>query len=196
MHEDSESGVASSRPSRRDLIVGGGALAAAAGVAAVGMASPASALAAPQVPVYTPLAPDRFYDSRDGDGPLPAGYYVTIAPDGGWPPSYQAVCFNLTVVNTVGAGYVAAFPDDGPWHGNSSINWFTSNQIVANNVFTGFGPDGGVNFLGGVNQTDFVLDVVAASILTDVSSPTALSSFASVTSHDLPQGVQTHRRRL
>ncbi len=43
-----------SRPRRRDLLVGGGVMAAAAGVAAVGLAPSARAAGPVEVPVYLP----------------------------------------------------------------------------------------------------------------------------------------------
>ena len=55
------------------------------------------------------------------------------------------------------------FSADISWPGNSSINWFGPNQLLANNVYTAFRPsDAGVTLIcGGGGTTDFVLDLSA-----------------------------------
>jgi hypothetical protein len=179
-NDGSASKAGSARPTRRDLLVGGGALAVGAGVAAVGMAAPASAVAVPSIPVYQPYGPVRYFDSRDpdGGGPLSNGDAAVIGPTVPPPATEVAWLFNLTVADTTGAGYLAVFSDDlSSWPGNSSINWFESNQIIANNVFTAIGTvDGGVVVLAGGGSTNFVLDLVGKSILTPVSGITSFST--------------------
>ncbi len=150
---------------------------AAAGAAAVGLAQPASATTTP-VPVYTPITPIRVYDTRDGDGPLTSGFYTTLTPNSPPPATELAYLYNLTVTGTVSTGYLAVFSSDVGWPGNSSINWFGTGQLLANNVFTGFATDGSINVLcGGGGSTDFVLDLVAMSVVTDLVS-SAISSVA------------------
>jgi hypothetical protein len=180
MHEEAQSDPLSSRPRRRDLIVGGGALAAAAGVAAVGMASPASAVGPVQVPVYQPYGPLRIYDSRDpgSGGLLHAGYVRTLTPGSPPPVTDMAYTYNLTVTDTEGAGYLAIYPSDIPYPGTSSINWYTGNQIVANNVFTAFASDGSIDVFCGVGNTQFVLDLVAISSVIDIAVPASISAVA------------------
>ncbi len=160
------------RPRRRDLILGGSALAAAT-AASIGVASPAGAVT-PTVPVYMPFGPERIYDSRDGDGPLHSNEGRILGPEGGVDPSELAHTYNLTVTGTQGTGFLAVFAADIQWPGNSSINWFGPNQIIANNVFTAFDNTGAiVVLLGGGGATDFVLDLVAMSVVTDL--PTVAS---------------------
>jgi hypothetical protein len=45
------------------------------------------------------------------------------------------------------------------WPGNSSINWSSPGQNVANGVVTEVDPTGAVKIRGGVNPTHVVIDV-------------------------------------
>jgi hypothetical protein len=171
MDDQSDAIDRSARPRRRDLLLGGGALAAAT-VASVGVASPAGA--ATTAPVYMPFGPERIYDSREVDGPLHSNEGRILAPEIAPDPAELAHTYNLTVTGTQGTGFLAVFPADILWPGNSSINWFGPNQIIANNVFTAFDNTGGIAvLLGGGGSTDFVLDIVAMSVVTDL--PTVAS---------------------
>jgi hypothetical protein len=78
------------------------------------------------------------------------------------PPFARAGVINLTVTETEVAGFVAVFPANVPYPGNSSINWAASNQNIANGVITGLdttGTTGKVKIRGGVNPTHVVIDV-------------------------------------
>ncbi len=175
-------------PRRRDLLVGGGIMAAAAGVAAVGLAQPASATGTASLPVFSPITPLRYFDTRDGSGPIGSGEQGEITPDSAFPVNWVALLFNLTVTATTTTGYLSIFPSDVAWPGTSSINWFGPNQILANNVFTGFKTeDGGIEVLcGGGGSTDFVLDLVGVSLTTDVVTPATRSAGGIQTA---PKGV-------
>lgn len=49
------------------------------------------------------------------------------------PSDIKAVAYNLTVTGTVGSGgYLAVFPANLSWPGNSSINWFGPNLDLSN----------------------------------------------------------------
>ena len=61
-----------------------------------------------------------------GDSELPTG--VDTASDG--------VLMNLTVVSTVGAGFVKAWADDGSEPPTSAVNWSGSGAVVANGVIS------------------------------------------------------------
>jgi len=139
----------------------------------------------------------RYFDSRDpgGGGPLAGGDGTVITPISTPPASEVAWLFNLTIADTTGAGFLAVFSEDlSVWPGNSSINWFESNQITANNVFTAIGVvDGGVVVLAGGGSTNFVLDLVGKSILTPVSGTAAFS--AAPTSAAAERGVVKSRYR-
>jgi len=124
---------------------------------------------------FVPLAaPIRCYDSRPGDqptdvtkGPLSNGQSRTVDlthNSTGIPTTAAAVLTNLTIVNTVGEGFLAMFSAGVTWPGNSSINWFGANQILANNATSAFqvsGQAANVAVLcGGVGTTDFLVDVL------------------------------------
>jgi hypothetical protein len=125
-------------------------------------------------PIFEPItpAPVRVYDSRAGyppsdvdKGQLQTNEQRTIDLSHGGvlnlTGSYAALV-NLTVVNTNGAGYVAIFAADVAWPGNSNINWFASNQILANNATSLFDPSFNIKALNGGPPTDLVIDVMGS----------------------------------
>jgi hypothetical protein len=73
--------------------------------------------------------------------------------------SANAAVINLTVTETEVAGFVAVFPADVGYSGNSSINWSASNQNIANGVITAVDASGKIKIRGGVNPTHVVIDV-------------------------------------
>jgi hypothetical protein len=77
----------------------------------------------------------------------------------GVPGFATAAVINLTITDTEGAGYVAVFPANVPWPGNSSINWSATGQIAANSVVTAIDPTGTIAIRGGVGRTHVVIDV-------------------------------------
>jgi hypothetical protein len=169
------------RPRRRDLLLKGGALAAAATAAtAAGVvgAGSASAVTGPFAPLYLPFGPQRVYDSRNGDGPLPSNFERTLTQDSAPPATDLAYLFNLTVTGTTGTGFLGMFSADIGWPGNSSINWFGPNQLLSNNVYTAFRPsDAGVTVIcGGGGSTDFVMDLCAILTNTDLSTITSIQA--------------------
>ena len=67
---------------------------------------------------------------------------------------------NLTITETEGSGgFVAVFPANQAWPGNSSINWFGANQNLANNVVTAVDATGAIKIRGAVAHTHVVIDV-------------------------------------
>jgi hypothetical protein len=76
----------------------------------------------------------------------------------GAPGFATSAVINLTVTDTEGAGYVAVFPANVPWPGNSSINWSDGGQILANSVVTAVDPTGTIAIHGGVGRTHIVID--------------------------------------
>jgi hypothetical protein len=74
-------------------------------------------------------------------------------------PGARSALFNLTVVNTEGAGgFVACFAANVAYPGNSSINWFGADQILANSVLSAVDASGAIKIRGGANRTDVVID--------------------------------------
>jgi hypothetical protein len=96
------------------------------------------------------------YDSRTGAGKLASGEERVI--NVGVPAGARAAVLNLTVTETEAAGFVAVFAANITWPGNSSVNWSTTGQTVANAVITPVGPDGKIKVFGGVNKTHIVID--------------------------------------
>ncbi len=185
---------ATSRPirfSRRSRWIGVTAAAAVAvgtfaAVGAVGANSPASrsggqsaeALAAPTAgATFVAVTPYRAFDSRSltvctGEpGPIVANdtKIVDVATDGNCDTmipteNLVAVAYTLTITGTVGSGYLALFPTGSTWPGNSSINWTTPGQELANGGIVGVGDAfeerGFINVQSGpTGQTHFIVDI-------------------------------------
>ncbi|MGB8858560.1 MAG: hypothetical protein WCC60_04860 [Ilumatobacteraceae bacterium] len=141
-----------------------------------GVAKPAPVLRAEGTAggyVFVPINPYRTLDSRAyADGFMLAGdswFFDVITDVGGAvriPSTAVAVTYNLTATGTFGAGYCALYPANISWPGNSSINWSTSNQSIANGGTVSIGyldaPGQVEIYCGEAGQfvgTDFVLDI-------------------------------------
>ena len=96
-------------------------------------------------------------DTRTAGGKLQPNEERVVAL--GVPAAATAAVINLTVTDTEIAGFVAVFPANVAYPGNSSINWSATGQNLANGVITGIDPTGKVKIRGGVNPTDVVIDV-------------------------------------
>jgi hypothetical protein len=164
---------------RGGLVAGGAALGAAAVGAAA--ANPAGAQVSAQAVDYTyfPVGPTRTYDSRSpsaggalpngGDRPLLTGLHTAS-------PRPVAITINLTVTQTVGAGWLAVYPGDVAFSGTSSINWFGNNQDLANNAFVSIPDDGVIRVrCGGVPgaKAQFIIDFIGASAPVDYGTTSA-----------------------
>lgn len=125
-----------------------------------------------------PITPTRVYDSRQAlptPGKLAAGSSRTVSvkdgrdPVGGAvttpnlvPVGARAVTANVTVVGTVGTGYLTVNPGGTLAVTASTINWFASNQILANGVLLPLNDNRQVTVIcGGVAgvETNFIIDV-------------------------------------
>ena len=120
---------------------------------------------------FFPITPTRVYDSRDsGSGGLLAsdatrtvsvanatafsGGAANVVPAGAY-----AITYNLTAVNTTGAGFLAVFPQGGTFKA-SALNWFTVNEIIANGGVVTLGGDRQITVLaGGGGSTNFIVDI-------------------------------------
>lgn len=91
-------------------------------------------------------ATPRVYDSRTGDGKLG---FQEERPINLGNPGVRGALFNLTVTETENSGFVAAFAGDITYPNNSSINYFGTNQNLANGVVTAVAPDGTIKIRGG-----------------------------------------------
>ena len=98
----------------------------------------------------------RVLNTRVAGGKLAANEERTIAVG---VAGARSALFNLTVVNTEGAGgFVACFAANVAYPGNSSINWFGADQILANSVLSAVDSNGAIKIRGGANRTDVVID--------------------------------------
>ena len=120
---------------------------------------------------YTPIAPKRVYDSRAGNpplgvtkGPLSNGTRVVNLLNGVVLPNNVkpvGLLVNLAVVNSSASGFLSLYQNGTPDPGTSSINWFRTNEIVANTTYTGVDASGNAVAKVPANaSTDFFIDVV------------------------------------
>ncbi|MFE6843397.1 PKD domain-containing protein [Streptomyces sp. NPDC057686] len=116
---------------------------------------------------YTPLAPQRFVDTRTGAGTAKgqlAGYgsfSTQITGLGKVPASgVTAVALNVTVTNPKSDGHLTVYPGGQQAPTASNVN-FTTGQTIANSVIVPVGPDGKISVRnGGWNPADVIVDVV------------------------------------
>ncbi len=128
---------------------------------------------------FHPLAPTRVYDSRatlPTPGPLLNGSTPrlvsvkdkrdlntgVVAVADVVPAGATAIACNLTVVNTVGGGFLTVNPGGNNTVSGATINWFATGQILNNGVIVQLNDQRQVTVIGGGTtgtRTDFVLDV-------------------------------------
>ncbi|MER7461417.1 PKD domain-containing protein [Streptomyces sp. NPDC097981] len=116
---------------------------------------------------YTPLAPQRFVDTRSGTGTAKgqlAGYgsfSTQITGLGKVPASgVTAVALNVTVTGPKSDGHLTVYPSGQAAPTASNVN-FTTGQTIANSVIVPVGPDGKISVRnGGWNPADVIVDVV------------------------------------
>ncbi|MFJ3975834.1 PKD domain-containing protein [Streptomyces sp. NPDC090021] len=115
---------------------------------------------------YTPMAPTRFVDTREGlgtvRGPVPgqSRFGVQITGTRGVPAGAKAVALNVTVTNPRAAGHLTVFPSGQATPNTSNLN-FSGGQTIANAVIVPVGPDGKINIRnGGWDPADVIVDVV------------------------------------
>ena len=114
----------------------------------------------PLIPVNPPA---RAYDLRSHDGPLDSDSTrnVSLTP-GHVPGGASLALINLTIVDTVGSGFLTLYAEgtSAPSPLTSNINWYASHQIIANNATTAVGSTGEVTLLArGTGSTQFIIDV-------------------------------------
>ena len=122
------------------------------------------------------IAPQRIYDSRDGQQPLDVdkgvleneaervidasyGGAVPAAANGATP---TAALVNLTITDTTSdGGFLALFENGTTWQGNSSINWDAVGTATANTTVVALDADGTFKVRASPGGgTDFVIDVL------------------------------------
>lgn len=113
---------------------------------------------------FTPHAPTRLLDTRDGTGAAaarPVAPYATarvrIAGTAGIPAGVTAVALNITATNTAAAGHVIAYAADKERPATSNVN-FTAGQTVPNLAIVPVSEDGYVEL---ANRSTGTVDLIA-----------------------------------
>jgi hypothetical protein len=145
---------------RVSLYNGGGAVHLVADVA--GWYGPSGAIAGSR---YHPLAPARLLDTRAGLGAALARIAAAgtldlqVTGQGGVPAAgVSAVVLNVTVTDTLGGGFLTAWPTGDVRPLASNLN-FVLGQTVPNLVVVKVGTDGKVSFYNGGGAANLVADV-------------------------------------
>ena len=105
----------------------------------------------------------RVVDSRDGTGGvtrLVPGRAVTVDLRGHVSPAADAAGVNLTVTRPAGAGFVAAFPCERGWDGNSSAINHGAGEDRANNAIVALDPAQTFCLIAST-ATDVIVDLTA-----------------------------------
>jgi len=116
---------------------------------------------------FTGITPCRVADTRNAG--FPAGYGppfmsggvprdFTITGRCGIPANAEAVSFNFTVVNPVGAGFLKVYPQGGAPPAVSTLN-YVAGQVVANAAVVPLGATGAITAIPGVSGFDLLIDV-------------------------------------
>ncbi|MGW0363906.1 PKD domain-containing protein [Streptomyces sp. NPDC002990] len=115
---------------------------------------------------YTPMAPVRFADTREGLGTArgqlagQSSFGLQIGGSRGVPSGVTAVALNVTVTNPREAGHLTAYPSGQQAPTASNVN-FSAGQTIANSVIVPVGADGRINIRNGAwMPTDVIVDVV------------------------------------
>ncbi len=123
--------------------------------------------------------PARVYDSRFADGPLLADFNravsVADAIDVGTgeisrsnlvAAGATAVFFNVTITETVAAGFVQVAPGSATAITGSTVNWSNAGQTVANGSFSTLDDDRNLRVFvgGGGSATHFTIDITGYTL--------------------------------
>ncbi|WP_328923794.1 hypothetical protein OG429_03575 [Streptomyces sp. NBC_00190] len=117
---------------------------------------------------FTPHAPTRLLDTRDGTGTgssagRPIAPYATtrvkVTGNGGIPAGVTAVALNLTATNTSAGGHIIAYASGKEQPTTSNVN-FAAGQTVPNLAIVPVGEDGYVELANrSVGSVDLIADV-------------------------------------
>ncbi|MBT2450196.1 hypothetical protein J7F03_24590 [Streptomyces sp. ISL-43] len=143
---------------------------------------------------FTPYAPTRLLDTRDGTGASSARavepnslIHVKVGGNGGLPAGVSAVALNLTVTNAAGPGHISSNASDAEEGENTSNVNFVAGQTVPNLAIVPVGADGYITL---VNHSYGKVDLIA-----DVTGYFTRSAAAGYTSLD-PTRVVDSRQGL
>jgi hypothetical protein len=113
------------------------------------------------VGLFVPIAPGRYYDSRAAPNAIHAGGSTVTVPLAGAlfavPVGASAISINLTSDQAIGAGFITAYPADGPLPLSSNLN-FVAATPVANAALVKLSGAGTLNTFVNV-ATHVIIDV-------------------------------------
>ncbi|WP_416875236.1 PKD domain-containing protein [Kitasatospora sp. SC0581] len=131
---------------------------------------------------FTPYAPTRLLDTRDGTGAPAAGAVaafgttkVKVVGNGGIPAGVTAVALNITATNAVADGHVIAYASGAKQPTTSNVN-FTAGRTVPTLAIVPVGADGYVelaNRSGG--KVDLIADVTGYFAKTAANGYTSMN---------------------
>jgi hypothetical protein len=128
--------------------------------------------------LFVSVPPQRAYDSRIADGPIASGQERTIALDevlpGLVPPGATGVAYTLTVTGTEGAGHLSVGVPGTGKPATSVINWFATDQNIANSATGALSADRSLAVFGGGGPTQFVIDILG--YFTPVNPPAEVAT--------------------
>ncbi|HMF07962.1 MAG TPA: hypothetical protein VKJ00_02425 [Thermoanaerobaculia bacterium] len=113
------------------------------------------------------VTPCRIVDTRGPAGPYgapslaaasPRNFALLGGPCAGLPGGVAAYSLNVTVTNTLGAGFIKIYPQGGASPVVSTLNYL-ANQTVANAAIVPAGTGGGITVVAGVAGADLILDI-------------------------------------
>jgi len=120
-----------------------------------------------------PVSPHRVYDSRQAEGRLTGGLSRIVSVKDGRslvgvfdladlvPVGSTAIAYNLTIIDTIGAGFLAITPAGDAAYSASAINWTTSGVAVANASIVDIDSARNITvWAGGGGATHFIIDIV------------------------------------
>ncbi|MFF1340349.1 hypothetical protein ACFVYT_20955 [Streptomyces sp. NPDC058290] len=132
---------------------------------------------------FTPHAPTRLLDTRDGTGTgtsagRPVAPYTTtrvkVAGNAGIPAGVTAVALNITATNTSAGGHISAYASGKQQPTTSNVN-FAAGQTVPNLAIVPVGEDGYVEL---ANRSEGPVDLIAD--VTGYFSRSAAAGYTSV----------------
>jgi hypothetical protein len=143
---------------------------------------------------YTALNPARLLDTRSKVGISTtskitnAVVSLKVRGHGGVPTGATSVVLNLTATQTVGGGYLEAYPEGATRPTASNVNWSATGTTIPNLVVVPIGSDGNVSIYvhgtshviadvsGYFSTSGSTFDTVTPSRLLDTRQTTALGS--------------------
>jgi hypothetical protein len=116
---------------------------------------------------FVGVTPCRIVDTRGPAGPFgapslpastPRSFTLPSGPCAGIPGGVAAYSLNITVTNTLGAGFISLYPTGGSAPVVSTLN-YVGGQTIANAAIVPAGTAGAITAVAGVSGTDLIIDI-------------------------------------